>query len=165
MGEMSRHRRKKHQEVQIDNKVAVMGLLERDGKAKLTVIGASTFKDVVRANVAPSAVVITDAHLGYVGLNEDFQAHESVNHTRMEFKRGIAYTNSVEGFFSHFKRTIIGTYHQISPKHLQKYCTESAFRFNTRKITDAQRFREVMSNTEGRLKYNDLIQKHPKIQK
>lgn len=157
---MSRKRRAKHQESGTDNKTAVMGLLERDGKAKLTVIGKNTFKDVVRDNVAPSAVVITDAHKGYIGLNEEFQAHESVNHTAMEFRRGIAYTNSVEGFFSVFKRTIFGTYHQISPKHLPKYCAETAYRFNTRKMTDAERFKQVLANPHGRLTYNQLINKN-----
>lgn len=156
---MSRARRAKHKELGRDNKVAVMGLLERDGKAKLTVIGQNSFKEVVRQNVAPSAIVMTDAHLGYVGLNEEFQAHEAVNHHKMEFRRGIAYTNSIEGFFSVFKRTIFGTYHQISPKHLSKYCAETAYRFNTRKITDAERFRMVISNPQGRLTYNQLIAK------
>jgi transposase-like protein len=156
---MTRARRKKHQESGKDNKVAVMGLLERDGKAKLTVIGENTFKDVVRQNVAPSAVVITDAHKGYVGLNEEYQAHEAVNHLAQEFRRGIAYTNSVEGFFSVFKRTIFGTYHQVSPKHLHRYCAETSYRFNTRKMTDAARFQAVISNPQGRLKYQDLIKK------
>lgn len=156
---MSRKRRAKHQESGKDKKVAVMGLLERDGKAKLTVIGGKTFKDVVRENVAPSAVVITDAHKSYTGLNVEFQAHEAVNHHVMEFRRGIAYTNSVEGFFSVFKRTIIGTYHQISPKHLHRYCAETSYRFNTRKISDADRFKQAIANPQGRLTYNQLIEK------
>lgn len=159
---MTRSRRKRHQESGVDNKVAVMGLLERDGKAKLTIIGKNTFKEVVKSYVSPSAVVMTDAHKSYIGLNEDFQAHESVNHNIMEFRRGIAYTNSVEGFFSVFKRTIFGTYHQISPKHLEQYCIETSYRFNTRKISDADRFIGVMKNTRGRLKYNQLIQKNIK---
>jgi len=155
---MTRSRRKKHQESGKDNKVAVMGLLERDGKAKLTVIGENTFKDVVRQHVAPSAVVITDAHKGYVGLNEEYQAHEAVNHLAQEFRRGIAYTNSVEGFFSVFKRTIFGTYHQVSPKHLHRYCAETSYRFNSRKMTDAERFEMAISNTHGRLTYKKLIE-------
>lgn len=162
---MTRGRRKKLQDSGKDNKVAVMGLLERDGKAKLTIIGANTFKDVVRSYVAPSAVVMTDAHLGYVGLNQEFQAHEAVNHHKMEFRRGVAYTNSIEGFFSIFKRTIFGTYHQVSPKHLEQYCIETSYRFNTRKISDAERFIGVMKNPTGRLTYNQLIQKEKKNEK
>ena len=159
---MTRSRRKKHQESGKDNKVAVMGLLERDGKAKLTVIGENTFKDVVRQHVAPSAIVVTDSHKGYVGLNEEYQAHEAVNHIAQEFRRGIAYTNSVEGFFSVFKRTIFGTYHQVSPKHLHRYCAETSYRFNSRKMTDADRFQFAISNTKGRLTYKQLIENKSK---
>lgn len=156
---MNRKRLKHHRETGKDNKTAVMGLLERDGKARLTVIGNNTFKDVIRNNVAPTAEIMTDSHLSYTGLANEFKAHEAVNHNIKEFKRGIAYTNSVEGFFSLFKRTIFGTYHQVSPKHLHRYCAESTYRFNSRKISDADRFQFALSNTKGRLTYKQLINK------
>src|SRR5450759_4982357 len=159
---MNRARRKKWQERGIDNKEPVMGLLQRDGKAKLTVIGKNTFKEVIRKNVNKDATIVTDAHLGYQGLNLEYAGHETVNHSIQEYKRGIYYTNSIEGFFSLFKRTIFGTYHQISPKHLHRYCVESSYRFNSRKIKDKDRFVQAISNIEGRLKYNTLIQKLPK---
>ena len=104
-----------------------MGLLERDGKARLTVIGAKTFKDVVRENVKPDALLITDTHLSYQGLSFEYAGHATVNHSQGEYRNGIAYTNSVEGFFSQFKRSIFGIYHivfhlsiytAIAPKHL-----------------------------------------------
>lgn len=156
---MNKSRRKKWRESGHDNKVAVMGLLERGGNAKLTVIGRHTFKEVVRHYVDPSAVLVTDTHLAYQGLNQEYAGHETVNHTQEEYKRGIYYTNSIEGFFSLFKRTIIGTYHQVSPKHLHRYCAESSYRYNTRKINDKDRFTQVLSNTEGRLTYKKLIEK------
>jgi len=156
---MNRKKLHEHRESGKDNKIAVMGLLERDGKAKLTVIGKNTFKEIIRQNVAPSAMVITDSHLSYSGLQNEFAAHETVNHNIKEFKRGNIYTNTVEGFFSQFKRTIIGTYHQVSPKHLHMYCAETTYRFNSRKMTDADRFKIAISNTKGRLTYNQLIKK------
>lgn len=156
---MNRGRRKKWQDKGVDNKTAVMGLLQRDGKAKLEVIGNRSFKEVVLDNVDRSATVYTDAHLGYELLSQDFASHEAVNHSIQEYKRGLAYTNSIEGFFSLFKRTIHGTYHQISPKHLHRYCAETTYRFNSRKIKDADRFRVAISNVEGRLKYKKLIEK------
>jgi hypothetical protein len=100
---------------------------------------------------------MTDAHLGYIGLRDEFDGHEAVNHSIKEYKRGIAHTNSIEGFFSIFKRTIFGIYHAVSPKHLHRYCTETTYRFNSRKIKDAARFKIAISNIEGRLKYKDLI--------
>lgn len=156
---MNRKRRKELQESGVDNKVPVMGLLQRDGKAKLTVIGKNSFKEVVRKHVDKSATVVTDTHLSYQGLNLEFADHGTVNHSQSEYKNGIYYTNSIEGFFSLFKRTIFGTYHQISPKHLHRYCVESSYRFNSRKIKDADRFRVAISNIEGRLTYKNLIEK------
>jgi len=154
---MHASRRQKLRDSGIDNKVPVMGLLQRDGKAKLTVIGKSTFKEVIRENVDKGAVIVTDTHLSYRGLDQEFAGHGTVNHSLGEYKNGIFYTNSIEGFFSLFKRTVFGTYHQISPKHLAAYCAESSYRFNSRKITDKDRFTQLISKTEGRLKYNDLI--------
>ncbi len=153
---MSRKRRKKWQEAGHDNKVPVMGLIERDGRAKLTIIGKNTFKDVVRENVDNSASVMTDTHIGYVGLSQEYQSHQSVNHSQGEYRRGEVHTNTIEGFFSLFKRTIFGTYHAISPKHLHRYCAESSYRFNFRKVTDADRFTFTLTNLQGRIKYKDL---------
>jgi hypothetical protein len=89
----------------------------------------------------------------------EYAAHHTVNHSQMEFKNGTAYTNTVEGFFSSLKRSIFGIYHQVSPKHLQRYCEETSYRYNNRKVTDKERFTQTMCNTEGRLKYKNLIQK------
>lgn len=156
---MNRGRRKRWQESGQDNKVGVMGLVQREGKAKLTVIGASSFKDVVRDNVDKTALVITDTHLSYVGLSQEYAGHFSVNHSQSEYRSGIAYTNSVEGFFSCLKRSIYGIYHQVSPKHLQRYCNETSYRYNTRKLKDVDRFNLTLQNTEGRLTYKNLIKK------
>jgi transposase-like protein len=156
---MNRKRRKKWQESGKDNKVPVMGLLQRDGRAKLTVIGQNTFKEVIRHHVDQSAVIVTDTHLAYQGLDQEFAGHGTVNHSQDQYRNGIFYTNSIEGFFSLFKRTILGTYHQISPKHLHRYCAESSYRFNTRKIKDKDRFSAVLSNPKGRLTYKKLIEK------
>lgn len=156
---MNRGRRKEWQEKGMDNKVAVMGMTQRDGKAKLTVIGSNTFKEVVRQNVDKSATVITDTHLAYVGLANEYAGHLSVNHSQSEYKKGIAYTNTVEGFFSSLKRSIYGIYHSVSPKHLHRYCEETSYSYNERKITDKDRFNQTLQNVEGRLTYKKLINK------
>jgi transposase-like protein len=154
---MNRGRRKKFQESGKDNKIPVMGFVERDGNARLTVIGESSFKQMVRKNVKNTATVVTDTHLSYQGLSLEYADHGTVNHSRSEYKRGIYYTNSVEGFFSCLKRSIYGIYHSVSPKHLQRYCHETGYRYNTRKIKDKERFVLTLKNTEGRLKYKNLI--------
>lgn len=157
---MNRGKRAFMQKYEQDNKVAVMGLLERDGKARLTVIGKNTFKEVVRENVKPDAVIMTDTHLAYQGLAFEYAGHGTVNHSQSEYRNGICYTNGVEGFFSSLKRSIFGIYHQVSPKHLQRYCEETSYRYNTRKISDKDRFINTLSKSEGRLTYKNLIQKN-----
>ena len=61
-----------------------------------------------------------------------FASHESVNHSAGEYVRGNVHTNTVEGYFSIFKRGIIGTFHHVSAQHLQRYATEFDFRYNHR---------------------------------
>jgi transposase-like protein len=153
---MNKTRRKKWQDSGKDNKVAVMGMIQRGGKAKLTVIGKSSFKEIVRQHVLPTANLMTDSHNGYIGLDKEYASHQSINHSENEYKRGNVYTNSVEGFFSLFKRVLTGTYHSVSHKHLHRYCNEVSYRFNSRKLKDKDRFEIVVSNVEGRLKYSDL---------
>jgi transposase-like protein len=154
---MNKKRLAKMREIGEDNKTAVMGMVQRGGKAKLTVIGKAAFKEVIRENVDKGAIVVTDTHLAYQGLDQEYAGHGTVNHSQGEYKNGMYYTNTIEGFFSLFKRTILGTYHQISPKHLHRYCAESTYRINSRKDKDKDRFVLVLSNSEGRLKYKDLI--------
>lgn len=159
MENMNKTKRTYMRERQIDNKVPVMGMVERDGKAKLKVIGKDSFKKVVIDNVKKEAVLVTDSHTGYEGLKDIYADHQAVNHSKLEFKRGIYYTNTVEGFFSIFKRMVIGTYHHLSPAHLQKYCDEVTYRFNTRKQKDVDRFVATFQNIQGRLTYKQLISK------
>jgi transposase-like protein len=156
---MNRAKRKEMQKWGRDNKTAVMGMVQRDGKARLTVIGSNTFKDVVRDNVDNAAVIVTDTHLSYAGLGQEYAAHLTVNHSQSEYRNGLAFTNTVEGFFSSLKRSIYGIYHSVSPKHLHRYCEETSYRYNTRKISDKERFNITLQNTKGRLKYKNLIQK------
>ncbi len=156
---MSRGRRKRWQESGKDNKVAVMGLVEREGNSRFTVIGQSNFKDIIRQNVDENAMLVTDSHTGYKGLDYEFVGHATVDHSKQQYKDGLFHTNSVEGSFSHFKRMIFGIYHQVSPKHLHRYCAEFEHRWNSRKIKDVERFKTALTQTEGRLKWKDLTAK------
>ena len=106
LANMNKTKRKKIAESGKDNKVPVMGMVERNGKAKMQVIGRKSFKTIIHENVKKEAILVTDSHLGYQGLHTEYAQHEAVNHSILEFKRGIYYTNSVEGFFSTFKRMV-----------------------------------------------------------
>jgi hypothetical protein len=109
-------------------------------------------------NLELGSVVYTDSSHMYTLLKGAY-IHESVNHEKDEYVRGDVHTNSIEGFWSLFKRGIYGIYHQVSPKHLQRYCDEFEYRCNTRKIKDSDRFSLVLTHADGRLKYKDLIKR------
>lgn len=142
------------------NKSMIIGLLERGGDLKLKVAGNESDKTsiypIVYDNVDRSANLMTDGELSYVTIGKHYASHESVNHKMKEFVRGDVHTNSIEGAFGLFRRTIIGTYHKISPKHLSRYCDEFEYRYNTRIIKDGQRFESALGAIETRLSWKEL---------
>jgi transposase len=114
----------------VDNKVGIMGFLERGKSVRLEIMGdEKTFKERVRAHVDKNSLLITDSHSSYKGLDKEYKQHETINHVEDEYVRGNFHTNSIEGFFSQLKRTIKGTHIHVSEKHLQKYVDEVAFRW------------------------------------
>lgn len=146
----------------VDDKTAVLAFVERGGDVRTIVLDSTraTAEDVVpliRSNVNTDATIITDSSTMYASLKRSYD-HEAVNHVQHEYVRGIAHTNTVEGFFGQLKRGIIGIYHNVSPKHLHRYCHEFGHRWNTRKVTDVTRFEDAIKNVNNvRLTYNDLI--------
>jgi len=143
------------------DKTAVVGLLQRNGKVQTHVV-ADTEKDtlqhIIYSNVHQDARVITDTYSSYKGLGEVYD-HESVKHTEGNYiTEGDKHTNNIEGFWSLLKRGIIGIYHYVSPKHLQRYCHEFGYRYNTRKVSDILRFDDLLQLADGkRLTYKMLI--------
>jgi hypothetical protein len=76
---------------------------------------------------------MTDEMAFYVGLEKEFGSHGSVNHSAEEYVRGIIHVNFSESYFALLKRGIIGTFHHVSAKHMQRYLEEFDFRWNRRK--------------------------------
>lgn len=141
------------------NKSTTLGIIERNGEMLLQFIPANQpgkTVSLIRENLEFAANLVTDEANEFKLLNDDYY-HNTVNHSKQEFKRLHFHTNSIEGVFSHLKRMVYGIYHQISPKHTQRYLNEFMYRFNSRKLKDAERFQISLSKVEGRLKYRDLI--------
>lgn len=140
-------------------KAIVMGVLERGGEIRANTIPStrkSVLQNEVRRQVTPGAKVYTDALPSYRGLAADY-LHEFVDHT-FEYVSGRVSTNGVENFWSLIKRSVDGTYHSVEPVHLDRYLDEFTQRFNTRRLTDAQRFRLTVASAIGRrLTYKELI--------
>jgi hypothetical protein len=101
---------------------------------------------------------MTDESHPYPPAVRDFAAHRTVCHGQKEYVRGDAYTNTVEGYFSLLKRGIIGTFHNVSKKHLPLYLAEFDHRYNHRKVTDGERTLEGIAKADGkRLTYRPMI--------
>lgn len=134
------------------DKTAVVGLLQRDGKVKTFVVrdtNQETLHSLMVANVAPQAVVITDAYLSYKGVDKFVSEHIVVKHTEGCYvTEGDKHTNGIEGFWSIFKRGVIGIYHYVSPQHLHRYCAEFTTRYNQRKTSNIDRFLDVVKNSK-----------------
>lgn len=148
------------------DKTAVVGLLERDGKVKTYVVAdtsAETLHKIVKENVAPHAVVITDAYTAYKGLDKIVSQHHTVKHSdRNYITIGDKHTNNIEGFWSQLKRGVIGVYHYVSPQHLHRYCAEFSTRYNERETSNIDRFVEVINRSDkDRVRYRELTSNKP----
>jgi transposase len=129
-----------------DNKTGVMGFISRDGQVKTEVMAlGKTFKERVRGHVHKDAILITDGHSGYEGLDIEYFKHEVVNHLIGEYKRDEWHTNNIEGFWSQLKRTIKGTHIHCDAKYLQIYADEVAFRYMNRDKQD-EMFNIILSH-------------------
>lgn len=159
--EANKHKDKKTEGTQgrsTKTKKPVFGLLS-DGTVNTEVVKdtkASTLKPIIKDMVTKGCILVTDEHNGYAGCKLDYE-HVVVNHKRGEYVNNGLSTNALEGFWSLLKRGIYGIYHHTSPKHLQKYCDEYAYRFNTRKLSDSERFAYSVFNARERMTYKALI--------
>jgi ISXO2 transposase-like protein len=88
--------------------------------------------DIVNANVRKESRLHTDESRLYTKVGADFAAHETVNHSAKEYARGDVTTNTIESYFSVFKRGMRRTYQHCSEKHLHRYLAEFDFRYNNR---------------------------------
>jgi len=118
------------------NKTIVVGATQRKGEARLQVVGGNdrqTLHQFIRENTAPDTKAIyTDEWPAYKGIADADTKHKTVNHSAEEWVRGDVHTNTVEGVWSLLKRSIVGSYHKISVKHLDSYLDELEWRFNNR---------------------------------
>ncbi len=121
----------------VGNKTIVVGVLQRGGRIELGVVRGvdrKTLHRFIEKHVAPHAEAIyTDEWPAYKGIADEDTRHETVNHSAEEWVRGDVHTNSIENIWSLLKRSIMGAYHHVSPKHLDAYLGELEWRFNNRK--------------------------------
>ena len=136
-------------------KKAVVALVTRDGHARsfhVANVNAATLRPLIVTNVDRASHLMTDESPVYVRTGREFAGHTTVIHSANEYVRkgGFAHSNTAENFFSIFKRGVIGTYHHMSEAHLGRYCAEFDFRYNTRKMSDAERSAEAVRGARGK---------------
>ena len=157
---MSKSRRKKLEGRGAVGKTAVAGIKDRTTNQITAKVvertDSKTLQRFVRDHVKPGSTVYTDDALAYHGLI-DFN-HRWVRHSVAEYVRGMAHTNGIESFWSMLKRAHKGTFHKLSPKHLQRYVNEFAGRHNVRELGTLAQMRDTAARLIGRnLLYRDLI--------
>lgn len=160
----NRHKHKKHYDENgnlFDLKAPVLGMIETGGKVKTKVVDMATKKnaiDFIGNNSKKGITLITDSAGIYHKIGKKYN-HIVINHSAGEYKVDSFHTNGMENYWSVLKRGIYGIYHQVSPKHLQAYCDEFSYRFNSRKMKDSDRFVFSLTKIECRLAYKTLVNK------
>jgi transposase-like protein len=137
-------------------KEPVLALVERGGKVRsyhVPEVTATTLKPIIVDAIAKDSHFRTDESGVYWEVGEQFASHRTVTHSINEYVRGDAHTNTVEGYFSIFKRGIYGTYHHVSQTHLKRYLGEFDFRYNYRialGFTDRERATIALKGIVGK---------------
>lgn len=139
-------------------KTIVAGMKDRQtNKIRASVVpdtGQGTLRSFIAQRSAIGATIYTDEHPGYGGLSN----HTVIRHSAGKFVDGMAHTNGIESFWSMLKRAHKGTFHRLSPKHLNRYVQEFASKHNLRSLDTMEQMRTVASEMGGRsLRYRELI--------
>jgi transposase-like protein len=148
--------RTKHGKPGLASKRAIVTLVQRGGEARSFHVDRAdkvTINAIVHKHVAPDARLMTGESRLYSDANRLVASHERVNHSGEEYVRGDVHTNTVEGFYSVFKRGMKGVYQHCSEKHLHRYVAEFDFRYNNRMrlgVDDTQRTQIALRGIVGK---------------
>lgn len=148
------------------DKMKVLSLVERGGRARSIKVETLTREEIATAiaqHVNTTGTLCTDDATWYKPIGKAFGKHETVNHSAGEYVRGSAHTNTVEGFFSIFKRGMKGVYQHCGEQHLQRYLHEFDFRYSNRialGVDDCERTTRAIKGASGkRLTYRPVDQR------
>jgi transposase-like protein len=148
------------------DKTPVLGFINRDTKkAKVMKVASAKGYDLqeeIYKHTKEGSNLVTDSYSAYDVLSWNYN-HESVKHSAGEYVKTNSrvafkiHTNSIEGFWSMVKRGIYGVYHWASAKHINKYLNEYSYKYNTKELTDAQRFYNFFNQIQHKITYKQLI--------
>jgi len=135
------------------NTEKIVALVERDGRARsfhVERVNAKTLRPILVQQISRKSRLMTDDAKCYARVGHEFSGHETVNHSIEEYVRGEAHTNTIEGYFSIFKRGMTGVYQHCGSQHLKRYLCEFDFRYNERRVTDAERADKALKGIAGK---------------
>ena len=142
-------------------KTPIFGMIERDGKVvamKVENTQGATLMPIVSQFVESGSTTYTDEASIYHKLEQNGYNHVFVNHGQREYVRAKdIHTNSIEGFWAHFKRVVFSTYHCVSKDYLQRYIDEQVYRWNTREESASYRFDDMFSKACKHFDYTDVL--------
>jgi len=143
------------------NKTPVFGMLQRGGELIIMPVAdtkRATLEPLIFKNVNQGSKIMSDEWWAYRHLKRKNYRHETVNHGSKEYVRGNVHVNSLEGAWSLLKRSFRGIYHRPSREHLDKYCAEFQFKYNTRHLNELQRFGSVVAKSSKiRLRNKNIV--------
>ena len=147
-GRKRRTKNKLGRKIGLADKEKVVALVERDGRARsfhVESVNNLTIRRVLTEQLDRATHLRTDEAMFYRRIGKEYASHESVHHSVFEYVRGDVHTNTIENYFSIFKRGMKGIYQHVSQQHLKRYLGEFDFRYNQRQIGDWGRARRVSS--------------------
>ena len=136
-------------------KQAVFSLVEREGEVRsfhVANVNAKTLGPILKKHASRKSALMTDESPMYPKIGDDFASHGTVNHSAEEYVRlgGFMHTNTVESYFAILKRGVYGSFHNVSEAHLHRYLSEFDFKYNTRKVSDAERAATLLAGAKGK---------------
>ena len=138
------------------HKMAALSLVERGGEVRSFVIDkadSANIKPIIDKNLAQEGMLMTDEAALYGKIGKEFKHHFTVEHGAGEYVRGSVHVNTLEGYFSIFKRGMKGVYQHCAEKHLHRYLAEFDFRYNNRMALgthDEQRAEKALLGVKGK---------------
>lgn len=134
-------------------KEPVLSLVERGGKVRsqhVQHVTTANLMPILQAQISADTCLMTDEARQYIPIGKEFAEHGTVTHSIGEYVRGDIHTNTIEGFFSIFKRGMKGIYQHCSSQHLKRYLCEYDFRYNNREVSDEKRATIALSQIQGK---------------
>lgn len=135
------------------HKEKVFSLVERGGKVRshhVQLTNVKTLLPILQSAVKQETTLMTDEAKQYIKIGREFKEHGVVVHSHKEYVRGNVHTNTIEGFFSIFKRGMKGVYQHCKNNHLQRYLYEFDFRYNTKDVEDSERTNNIIARVSGK---------------